>query len=207
MELSDKLKKTLEQIFPGPYLIYFNKNKVGGYGVCQENRFELRMQKQGFSLKETKIIETHTDLLEVSERERYLQRRDGYLVDTQPYWFNLIRTIKSQEPASRKKQYEAMMKNLAQNTEQWRESRRKYLTGRSNPNHSVRMKGKGNPAYGTGNTYIEVTTGFIGTASEMENRFGIYQGSIALKSKLNRPLKTGPNKGLFFKVHTTPTSK
>ena len=85
--------------------------------------------------------------------------------------------------------------------EGWRQSRREYLTGRKRPEHSEKMKGRGNSQYGSGNTYIEVTTGFIGQASDMEEKFGVSKGNLATHAKKDRPLKQGKYKGLHFQIY------
>lgn len=89
--------------------------------------------------------------------------------------------------------------NPSHATKQWRESRSKYLTGRKQPQHSKRMKGKGNPKYGTGNLYIEVTTGFKGYATDMFEKFGISILNLAAYAEKDRPMKRGVAKGKHFK--------
>ena len=89
--------------------------------------------------------------------------------------------------------------NPAQNTKQWRESRKNYLTGRKRPEHSQCMKGKGNPKYGTGNLYIEVTTGFKGYATDMFEKFGISILNLAAYAEKDRPMKRGVAKGKHFR--------
>lgn len=97
---------------------------------------------------------------------------------------------------------EAQEKRKASNyNSQWKESRRKYLTNRKRPDHSEAMKGKGNSMYGSGNKYIELTSGFIGYASDMEEKFGVYKGNIASHAKKDRPLKQGKFKGLHFQIY------
>ena len=89
--------------------------------------------------------------------------------------------------------------NPVQATKQWRESRSKYLTGRKQPQHSNLMKGKGNSMYGSGNLYIEVTTGFKGYATDMFERFAINPLNLAAYAKRDRPMKSGVAKGKHFK--------
>lgn len=84
-------------------------------------------------------------------------------------------------------------------SEKWRKSRSKYMTGRPNPEHSKRMKGKGNHMYGRGNMYIEVTTGFKGTATDMQDKFGVNPYAIAAYAKNDRPMKSGICKGKHFR--------
>jgi len=62
------------------YYIYHVKGvKIG---VSYEP--EKRVAKQGYS--DYEILEEHTDIYEVSKRERELQRQYGYPVDTHPYY-------------------------------------------------------------------------------------------------------------------------
>tara|TARA_R110000822_G_scaffold46727_3_gene124328 strand:- start:2308 stop:2907 length:600 start_codon:yes stop_codon:yes gene_type:complete len=189
----------IQEIQPGPYIIYFNPKKKTGYGVYRRDRKGSRIILQGLLEEETIIVEEHMDLAKVSERELELQRRDGYQLDTQPYWAMLLRNIKSMTLEARKKSRDGTRANPAQNSEEWREARRRYLTGRSNPNHSVKMSGKGNPQYGSGFMYIEVTTGYTGRASDMETKFGINALNLSVYADRNRPMKSGKCKGLYFK--------
>ena len=62
------------------YEIYHIPNiKIG----CTSNLLN-RMRVQGFT--EWEILETHTDIYEVSDREIQLQKEYGLPVDTIPYW-------------------------------------------------------------------------------------------------------------------------
>lgn len=189
----------IQERLPGPYIIYFNPKKKTGYGVYRRDRIGSRIKLQGLLEEETTIVEEHMDLAIVSERELELQRRDGYQVDTQPYWAMLLRNIKSMTPEARKKSRDGTRANPAQNSEKWRESRRRYMTGRPNPDQSVRMSGKSNPQYGSGFMYIEVTTGYIGRASDMESKFGISALNLSAYADRGRPMKSGKCKGLWFK--------
>ena len=76
------------------------------------------------------------------------------------------------------------------------EARKGKYTGENNPNWG--KKGKDHPKYGSGAFYKELTTGFIGTASDMESRFGIHRVSISMYAKRGTPLNNKPNKGLHF---------
>jgi hypothetical protein len=58
------------------------KGKIGKIG-CAENP-NSRVKKQGYS--DYKILETHTDIYKVSERELELQKKYGYPVDKKPYY-------------------------------------------------------------------------------------------------------------------------
>ena len=51
-------------------------------GVSTEPK--IRVAKQGYS--DYEILETHTDIMEVSRREQELQKQYGYKVDDSPYW-------------------------------------------------------------------------------------------------------------------------
>lgn len=99
--------KEVQELRPGPYVIYFHPNKPDGYGVYRKNRVGSRIKDQGLDEGLTKIIEEHTCILKVSERERELQLRDGYDINIQLYWQSLAgqihRTIKAATKKSRKK--------------------------------------------------------------------------------------------------------
>ncbi len=62
------------------YYIYHIKGvKIG---VSQDPKS--RVADQGFS--DYEILEEHTDIYEVSDREQHLQKEYGYPVDASPYW-------------------------------------------------------------------------------------------------------------------------
>ena len=62
------------------YTIYH----IPGIKIGVSKQLETRMRKQGFS--EWEVLEVHTDIYEVSDREMELQRQYGLPVDTMPYW-------------------------------------------------------------------------------------------------------------------------
>ena len=110
-------------------------------------------------------------------------------------WMSSEANIAKSEEA-RKKMREAQ-KNLPK-SEKWRESRSRYMKDRPNPDHSKRMSGKGNPMYGSKFMYVELTTGFTGTASDMQQQFGINALNLSTYADRNRPMKSGKCKGLHF---------
>ena len=63
-------------------------------GVCQNQ--ELRIQKQQ-KFNHWEILEEHTDIYLVSDREKELQRQYGYKVDKIPYW-KIIENAKKLTP-------------------------------------------------------------------------------------------------------------
>ena len=66
---------------------------------------------------------------------------------------------------------------------------------------SIKNSGEGNPVYGTGRLYIELTTNTIGTISELIDKFN--SRDIIAYSKLGRPISKGKLKGLHFQVYTS----
>jgi len=62
------------------YTIYH----IPGTKIGVTTRILQRMRNQGFT--EWEILEEHTDIYEVSHRERELQIQYGYPVDKIPYW-------------------------------------------------------------------------------------------------------------------------
>ena len=61
--------------------------------------------------------------------------------------------------------------------------------------------GKGNPNYGSGKLFKELTTGFIGTQTDIESRFPIAKNSLCSHyTKSGKPISRGKNKGLHFVV-------
>ena len=85
--------KEVQELRPGPYIIYFHPDKHKGYGVYRKKRVYNRVKEQGLDEALTKIIEEHTCILKASERERELQLRDGYEPDIVLYWQTLLRGI------------------------------------------------------------------------------------------------------------------
>lgn len=61
------------------YIYHIPSVKIG---VSEEP--EKRVKKQGYS--DYEILETHTDIIKVSERERELQKEYGYKIDSSPYY-------------------------------------------------------------------------------------------------------------------------
>ncbi len=57
---------------------------IPGIKIGCSTQVEKRVKEQGYSNFE--IIEIHTDIYEVSDREIELQKQYGYSVDTIPYW-------------------------------------------------------------------------------------------------------------------------
>ena len=118
----------------------------------------------------------------------------------QHHWDNSIRMQYdniSHLPCVKQKMRDAQKRTVK--TKAWREARKKYLTGRANPEHSKKMKGRNNPKYGTGNLYIELTTGFKGYATDMQEKFGISPINLAAYAKNDRPMKSGIAKGKLFR--------
>ena len=66
-------------------LVYFNTNKLNGYGACFEDRFEKRINNQNLLLQETKIIKRGLTVEEAGLLERELQIKNGYPTDAKPF--------------------------------------------------------------------------------------------------------------------------
>lgn len=52
-----------------------------------------------------------------------------------------------------------------------------------------------------GRLYIELTTGFIGTQTDIEIKYGITASNVNQVAARNKPIIRGKNKGLHFQVH------
>ncbi len=97
---------------PGPYVIYFHPDKKNGYGVYRKGREGDRLEEQGFADGLGMIIEEHTCIKKASERERDLQRMNGYPVDTMPYWRMMVNQILvSTDKKIRKRRGKTLSKN------------------------------------------------------------------------------------------------
>lgn len=83
----------VQQLRPGPYVIYFNPNKSEGYGVYREGRIGNRIKEQGLEESSTVIIEKHDCILKASNREIELQVANGYKPNIIPYWKTLVGQI------------------------------------------------------------------------------------------------------------------
>lgn len=58
---------------------------IFGFKIGCTTNFELRIKKQGFTLEQAEILETHDDINKASSREKELQKLYGYKVDNIPY--------------------------------------------------------------------------------------------------------------------------
>lgn len=76
------------------YYIYH----IPGIKIGCTSELEVRMQTQGFT--EWEILEEHTNIYEVSDREIELQKEYGYRVDTLPYWKAVENRLKGQRKAN-----------------------------------------------------------------------------------------------------------
>lgn len=97
MKLSSMGPKEVQELRPGPYIIYFNPNKPEGYGVYRKKRYGNRVKEQGLDDKLTLVIEVHECIIEVSKREIELQVSNGYKPNIIPYWKTLLGQIKIAE--------------------------------------------------------------------------------------------------------------
>lgn len=92
------------------YTIYevIGHSKIG----CTDD-FEARVgqhtKKYGVSKDQIKILEKHTDIYLASDRERELQRSNGYPLDKQPYWYVVqVKLPKTKTESAKKKRVESM---------------------------------------------------------------------------------------------------
>ena len=81
------------------YTIY----EIKGVKIGVTTNFTIR-QKQQKDLGEMIVLEDHTDIYKVSERERELQAEKGYRVDKNPYWYvRQVQSERAKTPEARKK--------------------------------------------------------------------------------------------------------
>lgn len=66
------------------YTLYHIKGKK--WGCTKSRRLSARLAAQGYTIDDVYEFEKYDDIYEASNRELELQRRDGYPVDTHPYW-------------------------------------------------------------------------------------------------------------------------
>jgi len=71
------------------YYIYH----IPGVKIGCTDRLEDRLDEQGYSISDCEILETHTDIYVVSDRELELQKEYGYSVDATPYYVSKQRWI------------------------------------------------------------------------------------------------------------------
>ena len=130
----------IQNLRPGPYILYFHPDKDNGYGVYRENRSGCRMEEQELDPLKKVIVGKYIDLEEVSERERDLQRRNGYRVDRVPYYSTLKRQIYATMP-------KALKKRSATNSKRMKGNQPEYLMtpearAKAGKKASERQKGK-----------------------------------------------------------------
>lgn len=72
-----------------------------------QRRVEEHTKKYGVSKDEIIILEKHTDIYLASDRERELQRSNGYPLDKQPYWYVVqVKLPKTKTESAKKKRVE-----------------------------------------------------------------------------------------------------
>ena len=67
------------------YYIYHIK----GIKIGVSTQLEIRIRNQKYNMNDVELLETHTDVYKVSYREKELQKKYGYKVDTSYYWETL----------------------------------------------------------------------------------------------------------------------
>tara|TARA_R110000787_G_C13335286_1_gene437721 strand:+ start:526 stop:1032 length:507 start_codon:yes stop_codon:yes gene_type:complete len=59
---------------------------IEGVKIGVSKNVKRRMKQQGYTMKDVEVLEEHTDIYKVSDREQQLQKEYGYPVDRNPYW-------------------------------------------------------------------------------------------------------------------------
>ena len=88
---------------------------------------------------------------------------------------------------------------------QWNQARAAsdYNKGNSGRAKKIAKAQRGKKAaYGRGKTYIELTTGYIGTLTDMARKFNIKYPSN-FNQYVGKPMQRGAPKGLHFEIYTT----
>ncbi len=179
------------------HIVYFHPDKKNGYGATTISRWHKRLKEQNLDVTKGRIVEQGLTLKEASDRERELQLRDGYPLDVcsykhiravQPLAAKATKTPEAKAKAAKNKDCVKMGKSIS-----------RAKKGKPVPHLFTKEAIKKKIATKRLTVYPwykELTSGFIGTCSDMRNRYNIVNLSYAVKK--NRPLKTGPLKGLHF---------
>lgn len=85
------------------HLVYFHPDKKNGYGATTIDRWPKRLIEQELDVEKGYIVEKDLTLEEATEREEFLQLRDGYTADTWRYSHSVANVYKYfTDPAIRK---------------------------------------------------------------------------------------------------------
>ncbi len=194
------------------YIYHIPGVKIG----CTKNLVERVKYSQKFKTYE--ILEEHENIELASIRERELQQEYGYAIDSKSYIeVSHMHTYRTQEGIE--KSIKALTTRPTTD-----EMRRKISEANSGENHAMwgkkhkpetlakmsaksrghrRTVGEKNGKFGkrTGIRYIELTTSYIGTQTDMKNYFGIRAEGVSGYAKQDRPISKGKFKGLHFRVY------
>lgn len=172
---------------------------------------------KALKFREFEILEEHEDEYKASMREQELQREYGYAIDTRLYTHtSKLHTYRTEEGNKRiseamkvREVSEETRAKISKHTSEYSnrpevkqkrsEARKNFVyTEEIRKKISENNKKEKNCWYGTKYKYIEVTTGYIGTFTDMLDKFGIHVYHYARKG---RPVKRGKFKGLYFKIY------
>jgi sporulation protein YlmC with PRC-barrel domain len=194
------------------YIYHIPGKKIG----CTDN---LDRRATEYKLGALEVLETHDCIYKASDRERELQAKYNYKVDSNPYWW----VVQVQQPKANSPEAIAKKKiTLSEifNQEEYKENRSRNMKelyiqypdlnkGKNHPMHGVKRIGEEGPNYGTrrGRLIIETSTGFIGTVTDHVIHFNLPNISSPLiyakhgKVLTGRKNTTAHLKGLQFKFY------
>ena len=155
------------------YYIYH----IPGVKIGCSIRPEKRVKSQGYS--KYQILEEYTDKDKASKREIELQKEYGYKVDSRVY---------GAQPDRKGKTI----------TLEHKEKISKAHKGKITSLETKEKISKAHKANKPGRLYIEHTTGFIGSCSDLAKRFNIWKSSVIIFANKLGPVKQGKSKGLHF---------
>ena len=147
---------------------------------------ELRKKLLALSEEEyNKLLDTSND-----KEQRYWNARDALLTNN-PMWNPEYRARRDEATARAKQSASMMGKQNGLGYKHTDEAKRKI---------SESMKGERH-GYGRGKIYIELTTGYIGTLTDMARKFNIKYPSN-FNQYVGKPMQRGALKGLHFEIYT-----
>jgi len=111
-------------IYHIPEFVY-SDGSIGKIGVS--NNVKQRMKQQGYTIKDVEVLEEHTDIYEVSNREQELQKQYGYRVDTIPYWKTIKNGLKQSIQSKQR-----VAKNMSKGLTKEQRSKGSKLTYKTN---------------------------------------------------------------------------
>ena len=131
------------------------------------------------------VIEIHNNRIEAGKRERELQQQYGCRMDKDRY-----------EHVTTKMLEASLSKKGITNR---KKSQSKRIQTKRHPSTAVNFIQRGR-------LYKEISTGFIGYAYQMRDKFNLADDTTIFYSvKINSPIRRGKNKGLHFVIVDTPS--